>query len=127
MPGYGKKSTRERRSQRRVGERLPVRYFDPTRPGTHHGVLVNGSDGGAFIETNETLPLLTKIRIEGPGLLCHGQVCRVHWLGPEERMGRSGGMAVRLIGSRADVTDADFEDTTGQVLALANHNRGAGT
>lgn len=109
----------DRRSQTRRGERLPIRYWDPTASATYQGVLINGSDGGAFIETNDSLPLLTKIRIEGPGVLCHAQVCRVHWLGPEERVHSSGGMAVRIISSESRMVDADYEDHAGPVLSFA--------
>jgi hypothetical protein len=87
----------ERRSEARKGERIPVQFYDGTGQLGYQGTLINGSDGGAFIETNKTLPLLTKLRIEGPGITCQAIVCRVHWLGPEERASRSGGMAVRLI------------------------------
>ena len=87
----------ERRSEARTGERIPVYFFEVNEQIRHPGILINGSDGGAFIETNKTLPLLTEIRVEGPGLTCYAVICRVHWLGPEERAFRSGGMAVRLI------------------------------
>ncbi len=80
---------------------MPVQFYvDDNRIG-RQGTLVNDSGGGAFIETNETLPLLSKIRIEGPGLTCRAVVCRVHWLGPEERLTGRQGMGVRLI-SRKD-------------------------
>tara|TARA_R110002096_G_scaffold436051_2_gene666311 strand:+ start:56542 stop:56955 length:414 start_codon:yes stop_codon:yes gene_type:complete len=87
----------DRRSEARTGERIPVQFFDGHEQLGHQGTLINGSNGGAFIETHKTLPLLTKLRIEGPGITCQAVVCRVHWLGPEERASRSGGMAVRLL------------------------------
>jgi len=119
---YKKKQTRERRSQERGSHRrMPVQFFDPKQRRCHHGILINGSDGGAFIETNDTLPLLTEIRIEGPGIAFQAQICRVHWLGPEERGTRSGGMAVRLLGS-TQFEDADYETDSGIVLSIANHS-----
>ena len=87
----------ERRSEARHGDRIPVQFFAGNEGIGHQGVLINGSDGGAFIETNKTLPLLTQLRIEGPGLTCRAVVCRGHWLGPEERITRSSGIAVKLI------------------------------
>ena len=87
----------ERRSESRTGDRLPVQFFDVAGGPGYQGTLINGSEGGAFIETHKTLPLLTRIRVEGPGVTCQAVVCRVHWLGPEERVSRSGGMAIRLI------------------------------
>lgn len=113
-------SKNERRSQSRGKRRLPIRFFDPNQRASYQGILINGSDGGAFIETNETLPLLTKIRIEGPGVVFHAQVCRVHWLGPEERGTRSGGMAVRLLDKEMQFEDADYEDESGAVLSIGN-------
>lgn len=110
----------DRRSQSRGERRLPIQFFDPNQRACYQGILINGSDGGAFIETNETLPLLTKIRIEGPGVVFHAQVCRVHWLGPEERGSRSGGMAVRLLEREAQFEDADYEDDSGAVLSIGN-------
>jgi hypothetical protein len=120
MPDYDERSSQERRSQNRGSRRLPIRFFDPNRSDSHQGILINGSGGGAFIETNHALPLLTKIRIEGPGMVFHAEVCRVHWLGPEERGSRSGGMAVRLLAGEAQFEDADYEDEDGTVLNIAN-------
>ena len=105
MPQHGKSSRQSekenRRSELRRDERVLVQFYvDDSRIG-RQGTLVNDSSGGAFIETNETLPLLSKIRIEGPGLTCRAVVCRVHWLGPEERLTGRQGMGVRLI-SRKD-------------------------
>ncbi len=88
---------RDRRSEERSRERIPVQFFVDDHPKGFQGMLVNGSDGGVFIETHKTAPLLSKIRIEGPGFTCKAVVCRVHWLRPEERSSRSGGMALRLL------------------------------
>lgn len=105
MPPHKKSNDKdaaaERRSEARHGERVPVQFFVGDQAMGHQGVLINGSDAGCFIETNKTLPLLTQIRIEGPGLTCRAVVVRVHWLGPEERVTRSSGMALRLL-SRKD-------------------------
>jgi hypothetical protein len=60
-------------------------------------VLVNGSEAGAWIETNEPLPLLTRLRIEIEGGELEAQVIRVHWLNAEERLHGHGGMAVRVL------------------------------
>lgn len=90
----------DRRSEERIGERQRIRFFSPNCSTAHEGIWINGSDGGAFIETNNTLPLLTVIRIEAPGLVCQARVCRVHWLRPDERMQRSSGMAVQLLSIR---------------------------
>lgn len=114
------RDSNERRSQERGDRRLPIRFFDPNERDSYAGTLINGSDGGAFIETNVSLPLLTKIRIEGPGLVIQAQVCRVHWLGPEERGDRKGGMAVRILESSAQFHDADYEDEGGAVLSIGN-------
>ena len=113
-------SKNERRVQARGPKRLPIRFFDPNQSASYQGMLTNGSDGGAFIETNETLPLLTKIRIEGPGLVFHAQVCRGHWLGPEERGSQRGGMAVRILDKELQFEDADYEDESGPVLSIGN-------
>ncbi len=94
---YTPKPEGERRSNERSGEPQRIRFYSLDSRTAHHGTMINGSDGGAFIETNETLPLLTRIRIEGNGLSCEAQVCRVHWLRPDERTSRSGGIAVRLM------------------------------
>ncbi len=91
------KGDAERRSEARTGDRIPVQFFVDNERIGHQGVLINGSDGGAFIETHKTLALLTQLRVEGPGLTCKAVVCRVHWLGPEERAARTSGMAIRLI------------------------------
>jgi hypothetical protein len=120
MADGSESKTNDRRSQSRGTRRLPIVFFDPNHRASYQGVLVNGSDGGAFIETNETLPLLTKIRIEGPGVVFHAQVCRVHWLGPEERGERIGGMAVRLLDKSSQFEDADYEDESGSVLSIGN-------
>jgi hypothetical protein len=120
VPDYDDESSQERRSQSREGRRLPIQFYDPTKSTSHQGVLINGSGGGAFIETNDTLPLLTTIRIEGPGLIFHAEVCRVHWLNPEERVSRSSGMAVRLLSGSSQFEDADYESDEGQVLNIAN-------
>lgn len=120
MPDYNNSSTRERRSQNRGSRRLPIEFFDPNKPTCYQGVLINGSGGGAFIETNETLPLLTQIRIEGPGIVLQAEVCRVLWLGPEERVARTGGMAVRLLSGAEQFEDADYEDEDGTVLSIGN-------
>lgn len=119
MRPYDNRPERERRSQARRRERVPVRFYDPAESGCHTGILINGSERGAFIETNESLPLLTTIRIEGPGIVYHAQVCRVHWLRPEERAQHVGGMAVRLLQGRQEITDADFEGDDGPVLSLS--------
>lgn len=119
MPDYDDKS-QERRSQNREGRRLPIQFYDPNKSGSYQGVLINGSGGGAFIETNDTLPLLTTIRIEGPGLVFHAEVCRVHWLNPEERVSRSSGMAVRLLSGSAQFEDADYESDEGAVINIAH-------
>jgi hypothetical protein len=119
MPDYDE-NRRERRTQNREGRRLPIQFYDPNKRACYQGVLINGSGGGAFIETNDTLPLLTTIRIEGPGLVFHAEVCRVHWLGPEERVSRTGGMAVRLLSGSAQFDDADYESDEGPVLNIAN-------
>lgn len=116
--------TYERRSQTRGDKRLPIQFFDPNQGACYLGILVNGSDGGAFIETNETLPLLTKIRIQGPGIVLHAQVCRVHWLGPEERAAQRGGMAVRILELEEQFEDADYEDASGAVLSIGNAKLG---
>ena len=89
----------DRRSEERIGERQRVHFFSPDCPVAHEGIWINGSNGGAFIETNDTFPLLTLIRIEAPGLVCQAKVCRVHWLRPDERTQRSSGMAVQLLSS----------------------------
>lgn len=90
-------ATTDRRGEERTRDRTPIQFFVDDRALGYQGTLINGSDGGAFIETHKTLPLLSHIRIEGPGFTCQAVVCRVHWLGPEERVTRSGGMAVRVL------------------------------
>ena len=119
VPDYDENG-KERRSQNRAGRRLPIRFYDPTKSTSYQGVLINGSGGGAFIETNDTLPLLTTIRIEGPGLVFHAEVCRVHFLNPEERVTRSSGMAVRLLSGSAQIDDADYESDEGAVISIAS-------
>jgi len=96
-PPPDRTSETERRGEARRDERIPVQFSSTDTQRTHQGVLVNDSHGGAFIETTTTLPLLSKIRLEGPGLTCHAVVCRVHWRSPEERLTAPTGMAIRLI------------------------------
>lgn len=111
----------ERRRLNRGTKRVPIHFYNPSKVARYHGVLLNGSGGGAFIETNDTLPLLTKLRVEGPGIVFHAEVCRVHWLGPHESNGRSG-MAVRLL-PESQVCDADYQDKDGTVLSIGKTNQ----
>ena len=120
MPDYNDCSGKERRSLNRGCRRLPIQFFARDRRACHEGVLINGSEGGAFIETNDALPLLTQIRVEGPGIVFDAEVCRVHWLCPEERSAATGGMAVRRLAGAAQFWDADYEDDDGPVLSIVN-------
>lgn len=115
--GMGDDTNTDRRRNNRNGHRMLVRFWDPHSSRCHDGILTNDSDGGAFIETQATMPLLTEIRIEGPGIICDAVVCRVHWLRPDEQaMGYRGGIAVRLM-STSNIEDADFESDDGIVLS----------
>lgn len=109
----------ERRREGRKRHRLPVRFWDPHDPRTFSGVLVDESDSGAFIETDDHLPLRTRIRIEGPGVVFHAMVVRVYWVGPEDRQVGHAGMAVKLLDRRGELIEAEVEDQHGhKVLPL---------
>lgn len=108
----------ERRRRERKRQRLPVRYWDPHDPRTFTGILVDESASGAFIETKDFLPLRSRIRIEGPGLVLHARVLRVCWIAPDDRPRRPGGMAVELLDRRGDVSEAEIEDESGHKLLV---------